>query len=468
MSLIFILVGLIWFFPHGLTIYYQSKGMRLIDTALPANDVSNFTDIPCLHGPVESEYFKNQALQALQYVNKTLRYNPTSTQAYLLSGHIYCLLGESESALKAYQEYTRLKPNNPLGFIELIFTYNRICENSVQTNQNVFKPTDLFLCDNASLISSMRSTGNLSGLKAQDFIMAGNQLIDSGRYSTARKFFELSIIVDPESSESWLAFGNAFEITGEYTNAKQAYQHAIDLHPNQADAYYKLADLLLNKLEEFEAASKVYRAAASMDPIPINAYIGIGTAQDRLGANYAAMAAYQKAIELSSQITPVTKEDRRKIVWPRYKLGEVYIRLGELDKAKKSIQSALDFDTHLEWGDYSYRVMGRISELENKPTEAIKYLSEALKISGYPQFRSQLFYDLAKVYISENEFDQGIDCLQKAKSEDPSNSQIYLDLADLFIQTSHPNQAANEYREYLNQWPNDGFVKKMLEEINNQ
>ncbi len=266
----------------------------------------------------------------------------------------------------------------------------------------------------------------------------------------------------------WLSIGTVFEQTEEYSKAIEAYKRAIDIDPSHVDAYYKLGDLYLTKLEDFKSALKTYTTAAFLDPIPIDAFISIGTTQDRLGANTDAMMAYKKAIELSSQIVINSKEDRRKIVWPRYKLGEVFIRLGDLDKAREIIKSALVNDIYLEWGDYSYWAMGRISMLENQPNQAVYYFTEALETSSYPYLRSKIYCDLAHVYISEEKFDQGINYLRKAKSEDPTNPNIYLYLADIMNQIGHTDDVTNEYKEYLKLWPNDESVKNLLAEIDQE
>lgn len=86
----------------------------------------NYTqyDFPCNLSPLENGPVRNRLQQAISHLEAARKYDARLTQTYLLLGRAYCLDGQLENAIDAYQAYTRLRPQNPLGHLESGLAYS--------------------------------------------------------------------------------------------------------------------------------------------------------------------------------------------------------------------------------------------------------------------------------------------------------------------------------------------------------
>ncbi len=197
------IIGLIaWQTPRALGLYYQTRGGQLIAMVLNMNDNNPAIGITYTQEPLDDETSRDLISQALVYAQKSIQYNPGLAKAHLLSGQAYYLIGEPEMAMIAYQEYTRLKPNNPLGVIELSFAYKKTCGYIEIANHTEVPQQDISLCKNTDFLSDIRNMNKVAGVSTNDYIAAGTQILVNGDFATAMEFFELALIIDPNSWES--------------------------------------------------------------------------------------------------------------------------------------------------------------------------------------------------------------------------------------------------------------------------
>jgi hypothetical protein len=67
------------------------------------------------------------ALQALNHLQTAAKFLPRSSHLQLQLGRAYCLLGDFEKSTLSYLNYTRMRPDNPLGQLELQFAFLYLC-----------------------------------------------------------------------------------------------------------------------------------------------------------------------------------------------------------------------------------------------------------------------------------------------------------------------------------------------------
>ena len=87
----------------------------------------------------------------------------------------------------------------------------------------------------------------------------------------------------------------------------------------------------------FEEAAGVLHQASELEPDLAMIYLALGIALGRLLRIPEAMAALEKAAELDP-----------KGFYPRFRLGELYMRVGVPTRAREELQHALDLSTKLE------------------------------------------------------------------------------------------------------------------------
>ena len=112
-------MGMVWLRPWILGLYFQIQGGKQLQAALQSAGVAE--DIACTNDPLTDGASVQGLEQAIENLTRATAHYPDLAQAYLLLGRANCALGEYEEAVKAYEEYARLRPENPLGHLELGF-----------------------------------------------------------------------------------------------------------------------------------------------------------------------------------------------------------------------------------------------------------------------------------------------------------------------------------------------------------
>jgi tetratricopeptide (TPR) repeat protein len=74
-------------------------------------------------------------MEAISHLNKAINYDPDLSHAYLLLGRALLSLGECDKAIESYRQYVRMRPKNPLGHLELGFTYEALGDFSSAVNE---------------------------------------------------------------------------------------------------------------------------------------------------------------------------------------------------------------------------------------------------------------------------------------------------------------------------------------------
>jgi tetratricopeptide (TPR) repeat protein len=180
-------ITIIWITPRTLALYAQRKGSQLLNRALSNTDSALQNAFPCALQATRNKDAEALAIQAIPYFQNALSHNPKLEQAYFSLGRAYCLTGEADKAVKAYQDYTRLKPGNPLGHLELGFAYEAECKQKEnQKAKGDARMGELVLCEDA----------NEQGLILEEWQKAGfsaNQLIDEGKKAFIKEQYEISV-----------------------------------------------------------------------------------------------------------------------------------------------------------------------------------------------------------------------------------------------------------------------------------
>ncbi|HEX8745615.1 MAG TPA: tetratricopeptide repeat protein [Pyrinomonadaceae bacterium] len=169
-----------------------------------------------------------------------------------------------------------------------------------------------------------QANANLSGngvvptqeqTQAQRLLNEGNELYKNDQDEQAIEAYKKAIELDPNNGEAYFRIGLAYMATGKRDEAEESFKKSVDvyekyLRTNQKDAqsYYILGQALVrlgNYQEDRAKAPKVYleavaalKKAVAIEPENADMYYELGVAYNRLFQYQDAVKAFEKATEL--------------------------------------------------------------------------------------------------------------------------------------------------------------------------
>ena len=123
------------------------------------------------------------------------------------------------------------------------------------------------------------------------------------------------------------------------------YRKAIDLAPEQVEAYLGLARCYVLQ-EKFPQAEELFKKAIELDPLKIKAHIRLGHAYFEQKKFPQAEEAYKKAIELNPRN-----------VWAHIRLGEFYSRQEKFPQAEELFKKAIDMASRINRVNWAYQLL---------------------------------------------------------------------------------------------------------------
>jgi tetratricopeptide (TPR) repeat protein len=183
--------------------------------------------------------------------------------------------------------------------------------------------------------------------------------------------------IDEQGSQAALKAGNDLYNQDKYDEAIAQFTKAIQMNPNNAEAYQKRAWAYSDKQEpDFNAALADSNKFVELAPNDNNAYFFRGEMYLNLKNNDAAIADFDKAIELNP-----------KGATAHFWRGTAYVRKSDMDKAIADWEQAVKLDPN--YAD-AYHNLGVAYERQDKKDKAVKNYILAGK--NY-EFRSQAAVD---------------------------------------------------------------------------
>lgn len=255
------------------------------------------------------------------------------------------------------------------------------------------------------------------------------------------------------SVQFYTAEAEAYFQQGQLSEAIVDYERVVNMVPDGAPAYQRLAELLILGERTIEAAYYA-KQAVLLEPTNAKAVATLCRALDWEGEYGAALDACECAIELDGQSAEAYAY-----------LSEVYADLGNWSAANKYARQALDLnyqsaDAHRNQG-YAYEVQG-------KYRQAVQFYENAITLRP----RLVPFYISAgRMYRAISKFNEAIDRLERATRYDPTNPVGYTELGFTYYVAGQPNRALDILQratkvdpEYPAAWGHLGLVNYALQQ----
>jgi tetratricopeptide (TPR) repeat protein len=190
-SLLIILFLITSQFIDCVSIFYQVRGGEIISYLSGFKSNENYSDFSCSYSSSDSNFDIDLISRAISYYKAALRLDEGNSHSNLQLGRIYCYIDDPEEAAKYYNRYLELRPNNPIGYLELGFAYEKLykaCE-SIPDCKSSFYYRD-----------SMLSAWKQSEVMVNNFFQAGDEKRKVLEFSSAHDWYLRGFLLDRENS----------------------------------------------------------------------------------------------------------------------------------------------------------------------------------------------------------------------------------------------------------------------------
>ncbi|HWO31073.1 MAG TPA: tetratricopeptide repeat protein, partial [Candidatus Acidoferrum sp.] len=196
-----------------------------------------------------------------------------------------------------------------------------------------------------------------------------------------------SLELNVDNPEAHKILGRDFVVIGKFDYAQTELEAAARLKPNSAEIHNSLGEVYSGR-DMFKEAKSEFTAAIRLDPEYAEAYNALGFTEESLGDDTAALAAYNKAVQVADQ-------KGLKFDAPFINLGAYYNRLGKPEPALLYARKAIAVDSK---NDLSYYQLGRAYQALGKWEQAAEAFQKAISVNPVSPSSAQYYYVLSQVY----------------------------------------------------------------------
>jgi tetratricopeptide (TPR) repeat protein len=225
---------------------------------------------------------------------------------------------------------------------------------------------------------------------ANEHVALGTEYYEQGKLDEAVAEFQAAIELEPDNADAYRNLGTAYLEQGKDEEAAAAYEQAIELDPDFGEAYGDLAGVYVD-LGRLSEAIAIGEKAIELAPDYAMAYNNLGFAYYQQGMLDEAIAEYKEAIRINPDF-----------VKARDNLGVAYMMQGRLDEAIAKFQECIRINPDHVGGHVN---LGLVYYKQDKFDEAIAEYKEAIRIN--PDF-AMVHKNLGLVYADLGQADEAI------------------------------------------------------------
>jgi tetratricopeptide (TPR) repeat protein len=290
-----------------------------------------------------------------------------NVSARMSLAHMYVAQGRIEEAIKQYEEAIQLRPDYLVlyeGLGDAYLAQGRV-DAAIAEYRKAIEYAPGAKDYHLSLGLLLHSKG-LNERAVEEYVKAinldpnswkayhelGDAYLAGGRPEDALEALEEAISIKPDYLPAHIAIGNVYEVIGETERAIVQYLEASRIEPSSVRPYLALGNLYYGREGEASEAVRAYQQAIAMQPTCAACYVRLGRARKIQGEDELAIAAFQRATELDSDLP-----------YPHALLGDLYHQLGEIEAAMREYRIALGLDP----GDQEVRAnLEALQEIEGE------------------------------------------------------------------------------------------------------
>ena len=329
--------------------YYQILGGQELEKVLSQSAFDGSISNYC-QPPISDSDTIQLASSVSSLLEKSLSYNPNSSHTHLLLGRSYCLQQNFEKAIEHYSTYTLERPESPLGFLELGFALEAECRSLANRVEDPTEPSfiDSLPCSEPTIQAAMNESWIHSGVAYQNFLDAGNEMKQEGKFLDAMEWYARGRILGANiESELWYTQHLFLKDRGREDASFSALEEAIKLddgwygEESRFIAWYQRGVRLYNLTQYQSAETSLERVVslfpnkAHLRPVLSEAYRYLGLAQWEQGN----LASAESNMELAVELNPEN-------LWAHIHYGKVLYLSNpeEVQRVKDQFEQALELE----------------------------------------------------------------------------------------------------------------------------
>ena len=387
-----------------------------------------------------STAMRDIARQAMAISDKDTR----NLLAQYIAGTAYDKAGESERAVKVFNDVLVVIPNHAALYVE-------ICKN-------------LRMCGRYSDVLKYASAAESKAITSNDLLLEGARAFESlGRQQKARRVFEAVlekdanqpdallffarehirdgkyeealnlahkvITVDNRNGSAYFILGSSLAALGKKAEAIPALEKSCALAPGEAAAGRLLADLYAEK-GDFEKAARYYSLILNQNPKFYAGHIKTAEAWEKAGHTKEAVSVLVRA----ERIFPDSLDLQRRIGLLEYKLGNGANAQLHLERCVKS--SVADPDV--------YMALGNIYANTKRWNDGLAMYANALPLMKDTR---PCRLARAKIYMENRNYKTAVSELLDILKEDPAYPKVHRMLADAWYALGTGTEALACYKK---------------------
>ena len=242
---------------------------------------------------------------------------------------------------------------------------------------------------------------------------------------------ELKLVPILEQGTIYLYRGSAYDSFGDEGHAIADYSQAINLNPNDADAYYNRGVAYSNQ-KEYDQSIKDNDQAIKLKPNYADAYNNRGNAYSAQKEYDQAIKDYDQAIRLKSNYAEAY-----------YNRGLAYYYQKDYAQAVKDYTEAIRLKS--DFAD-AHNNRGNAYSAQKEYDQAIKDYDEAITLKPDDVYA---YVNRGAAYAEQKEYDQAITDFTQAIKLKPDFAEAYYDRALAYERRGEKPLAINDYKKVL-------------------
>ena len=266
----------------------------------------------------------------------------------------------------------------------------------------------------------------------------GLTLITQGRINEAMDAFKRAVELNPEDAEAYFNLALAAAACGDFRTAAENYEHCLRLNPEHVDARFNLANTLL-KINNLQEAIAAYKNVIRLDPQHAQAFNNLGIAQKKCSRMKEAIQSFHNATALKKDFAEAYNN-----------LGNTFFKNKQLSRAIQNYDLAIRVNP-----DYaeSYRNLGLLYLEVDKASLAISAFQRYLQLQPND---AVILNNLGNAFYGQGQFQQAVSCYRKSLQLAPEAARTYYNLANALQETDKAEEALLLYQKALAlnpKWP---------------
>lgn len=401
-----------------------------------------------------------QPSKAIPYYTKAQSINPDDTELQLKLARVY---EETNQFAVAAEHYNKALQNSDEKN-EILNSLETICRQRADKN-----PSDAEAHCNLGVIyqkqkkydlalSEYQKAEKLNPASITTKINLGLLYYEQRNYKAAIDSYNGVLLIDPKNANARIQKGRCLEAFNLYDKAAEEYKTALQYEPQNIDAQTYLAEIYTKSMSATEAMEKL----SEIPNIKISADFYAKTAYSlhQKGDIENALKYYKKALSLNPEDKSVYLN-----------IAQIYNEKNNLNEAMKYSKEAIkrfpnDKQVKDLYSNINERLTGSIYEEATKLRNNGKY-TEA--IAAYNRAGTQgydTYVGIASVYQLMKDYPKAIDYYKKALNEKPSDEEVSVALAGVYIYADKNKEAEPLLKSVLQKNPNNTKAKELLTYVN--